>query len=69
MSSMANQPCVHHHEHLIARFFCGIELALFALFDQHENLQVSRRTSACERAGDRVVDRGAKTQGRQSAMD
>jgi len=68
MSVMARHPRVHHREHRIAQSFCGNCVGVFPFLDQHENLQIARCTSACERAGGGAVDHDAQTQGRYSDM-
>src|SRR6266849_1751690 len=69
ISFMAKHPRIHHQEHRIAQFFCGNCVGAFAFFDEHENLQIARRTSACERTCGRAVDHGAQTQGHCGDMD
>src|SRR5215831_1762724 len=68
-SFVADHPRIHHREQCFARGFCGNRIAAFAFLDQHENLQIARRTSACERTCGRTNDHGAQAQGRYSDLD
>src|SRR5215471_10624332 len=69
VSFVTDHPGMHDRDHCITQSFCRDRVGAFAFLDQHENLQVARCTSACERARVCAVDHGAQTDGHDSNLD